>query len=294
MIGPFGALQDGGIRANNPTDAALWELNCIWPESNGPNLVLSIGTGHQNPVQHDTGSYRGIWLDGFIPRILRAFLSSPSLDADSSWMALWNRLDDNTRERFHRLSCEFDGEIPALDDSAQIPRLIQMAHSTMLDFEVLKRSLWASRFFFELDAKPQRIRGYYVCRGTIFCRFRDCRAVIGALRRRFRSPKIIMENRIMLDLNDDTLFCQRCGYFKGTVVFEVSHLGQTVSLGLKFDNERHSHLASFPKPMEWFLARQFKDGQWHQWQPPTVCCETQLKRPRRGFARSTNKRPRLR
>ncbi|KAJ9493556.1 hypothetical protein H2202_010972 [Exophiala xenobiotica] len=137
-IAPFGALQDGGIRANNPTDAALWELNCIWPESNGPHLVLSVGTGCQKPVSHELGPYRGVWLDGFIPRILRAFLSSPSLDAESSWMALWNRLDANTREHYHRLSCEFDGELPDLDDSSQIPRLIHMTKSSTVDYDTLK------------------------------------------------------------------------------------------------------------------------------------------------------------
>ncbi|KAK5188064.1 hypothetical protein LTR92_011765 [Exophiala xenobiotica] len=145
-IAPFGALQDGGISANKPTDAALWELNCIWPETNGPHLVLSVGTGCQKSLSHELGPYRGVWLDGFIPRILRAFLSSPSLDAESSWMALWNRLDANTRERYHRLSCEFNGELSDLDDSSQIPRLIHMTKSSTVDYDTLKCKLWASRF----------------------------------------------------------------------------------------------------------------------------------------------------
>src|SRR3954470_21120211 len=87
----FGAQQDGGMRANNPTEAALWELGCVWPDHPNPHLVLSVGTGYQNLSVNELGPYRGIWLDGFLLRILRAFLSSPSLDGESSWSALLNR-----------------------------------------------------------------------------------------------------------------------------------------------------------------------------------------------------------
>ncbi|KIW24829.1 uncharacterized protein PV07_10519 [Cladophialophora immunda] len=145
VIKHFGALQDGGITDNNPTEKALWELGCIWPD----------------PLDHDSELYRGIWLDGFVPRILRAFLSSPSLDADNSWAALSNRLHDDVRERFHRLTLEFADELPELDDTSQIPRLIQIATHSPLDLDEEKRKLWASRFFFELHSKPERVCDYY-------------------------------------------------------------------------------------------------------------------------------------
>ena len=145
----FGALQDGGIRLNNPSPAALWELCCIWPEHTLPHLFLSVGTGYQKPTAHELGPYRGIWLDGFVPRILRAFLSSPSLDAENSWLALENGLDDGSKERFFRLTLEFEGKLAALDDVSQIPLLLQVASDTCLNFDEIGRALWASRFFFE-------------------------------------------------------------------------------------------------------------------------------------------------
>ena len=256
-------------------------------------MVLSVGTGCQKPVSHELGPYRGIWLDGFIPRILRAFLSSPSLDAESSWMALWNRLDANTRERYHRLSCEFAGELPDLDDSSQIPRLIHMTKGSTVDYDALKCKLWASRFFFELRSRPQRVHGYYICQGTILCRSRDCRPVIEAICRCFDLPKIVMENKPIIDLTDGTCFCERCGYFQKEVAFEVSHLGHAASLCLEFDDSRQSPLASFPKPMAWFLARQLRHGKLFQWKPRSPCCARRPKMERASSSRGNAKRRKL-
>jgi hypothetical protein len=105
---------------SNPTKEALWELSCIWSKSS-PHLVLSIGTGYRQPVLYDFGLYRGTWEDGFALRILRAFLSSPSLDGEISWESLLNRLDDVTKAKCHRLTHGLQGELPVLDNNSQIP-----------------------------------------------------------------------------------------------------------------------------------------------------------------------------
>lgn len=112
----FGLLQDGGLRANNPIEAGLWELSSIWPGHARPGLVLSVGTGYQGSPAHELGSGRGFWADSFMPRIVRAFLSSPCLHGQNSWKSLLNRVDEAARDDFFRLNLEFDEEEPALDD----------------------------------------------------------------------------------------------------------------------------------------------------------------------------------
>ncbi|KAK5086203.1 hypothetical protein LTR70_007448 [Exophiala xenobiotica] len=59
----FGLLQDGGLRANNPIEAGLWELGSIWPGHARPGLVLSVGTGYQGSPAHELGGGQGVTSD---------------------------------------------------------------------------------------------------------------------------------------------------------------------------------------------------------------------------------------
>jgi hypothetical protein len=276
----FGALQDGGITDNNPTEKALWELGCIWPDHIWPHFVLSVGTGHQRASSHDSSRYRGILLDGFLPRILRAFLSSPSLDAENSWTALSNRLPHLVKDRFTRLTVEFTDELPQLDNASQIPRLMQIASESPLDLDRQKRKLWASRFFFELQSRPEKVRDYYVCRGTVLCRFSDSRSLLAAIRRYCARPLIVLENKALIRLTDENCLCQRCGNFRREVIFEVPQLGHQVAMSLEFGGTKRNYLASFPKSIEWFVARQYKNNRWFQWSDTSSCCEERSKRKR--------------
>jgi hypothetical protein len=295
VIQHFGALQDGGLSDNNPTEKALWEMVCIWPEYAWPHFVLSLGTGYQKPFSGDAGVYRGIWQDGFVPRIIRAFLSSPALDAENSWMALSNRLPSGIRERFHRLTVEFADELPQLDDTSQIPRLIEAASFSHRDLDDERRKLWASRFFFELRSEPQRVRDYYVCRGTILCRFRDSRNLLQAIRQYCTSPQIVVENKTLIDLvEEDGYLCQACGYLSKEVTFEVPQLGYQVTMSLEYDRDKRNYLASFPKSMEWFIERQWKNDCWIQWQGRSACCERKRKRRSLGSGPRDSKRRKIR
>lgn len=267
-------------------------MACVWPEYAWPHFVLSVGTGHQKPFNPDSGLYRGIWLDGFVPRILRAFLSSPSLDAENSWMALSNRLPHVVRERFHRLTVEFADELPELDDTSQIPRLIQAASSSHCDLDEVKRKLWASRLFFELCSTPERVRDYYVCRGTILCRFRDSRELLRAIRRYSIFPQIVLENKALVNLVEDGHICGECGYLSKEVTFEVPELGYQVAMELEYGKGKRNYLASFPKSIEWFVERQWKEGRWIQWQGGSACCEGRTKRRMAHQLRENAKRRR--
>ena len=290
----FGAQQDGGMRANNPTEAALWELGCVWPDHPSPHLVLSVGTGYQNLAVNELGPYRGFWVDGFLLRILRAFLSSPSLDGESSWSALLNRLDDSGREKFFRLTFEFEGPAAPLDDAARIPLLKQMADNSRLNLDQLTRALWASRFFFELVSEPEYLQGHYVCRGVVLCRFHDVRPLVGAICRAYTSPRVTMDNLMLFSLMKDDGFCKKCGYFEKDITFQVRQLNDVIGLSLTFDKAKRSHLASFPKPVEWFLQRQWKHGCWRQWGKASKCCGNRLKRHRAASSDCGSKRRKTR
>ena len=292
MIKHFGALQDGGITDNNPTEKALWELVCIWPDHVWPHFVISVGTGHQKTLASDTG-YRGTWSDGFAFRILRAFLSSPAMNAENSWTALSNRLPDDIKERFHRLTHEFADGLPELDDTLKIPQLIQQVSESHLDLDEEKRKLWASRFFFELESSPQRVRDYFICHGTILCRFRDSRSLLDAVSRYCDFPRIVVENKILTALLDESCVCKGCGYFRKPVTFEVPLLNHLVAMSLEFTPDKRSFLASFPKPMQWFVDRQWKNDCWIRWPATSPCCESQSKRKRLGPARNDTKRRRV-
>ena len=159
MVQGFGLLQDGGLRANNPIEAGLWELDSIWPGHARPGLVLSVGTGYQGSPAHELGGRRGFWFDSFMPRIIRVFLSSPCLHGQNSWIPLLNRVDKAGQVDFFRLNLEFDEQEPALDDVAQLPWLCELTMNTTLNLIPYRNAIWASAFLFELIERPLLSRG---------------------------------------------------------------------------------------------------------------------------------------
>ena len=51
-ISQLGEYQDGGVNHhNNPINITLWESGYVWPSLARPNVVLSLGIGHEEPRQ---------------------------------------------------------------------------------------------------------------------------------------------------------------------------------------------------------------------------------------------------
>lgn len=292
VIKPFGPMHDGGMRANNPTEPTLWELTCIWPDHPHPHLVLSVGTGYRETSADDTKSDRGIVHDGFIARGVRAFLSSPCLDGERAWLNILNRLDDSDRSRYFRLRYRFQSEPAALDDAPRIPSLGQMVSEFPLDLGKELKALWASRFFFELLAEPEYSRGQYLCRAMILCRFADARPLILAMRQVSFSPRLLMGNLVITDFGNKDHCCAKCGYFQREIGFEVRQLDSVVTMSLAFDRGERSPLASFPKPVNWFVEQQSKSGRWRRWRNTSICCGEMHKRRPPSSTRGRVKRRR--
>lgn len=281
------------MRANNPTDAALLEVNCIWPDHHRPHLVLSVGTGYHETSANDTKFDQEILDDGFVARILRAFLSSPCLDGERAWLNILNRLDESDRSRYFRLRYRFQSDPVALDDAPQIFSLGQMVSEFPLDLEKEVKALWASRFFFELLAEPEYSRGQYLCRAMILCRFADARPLIRAMRHEYFSPRLVMGTLVTTDFSNEDHCCVKCGYFQREIGFEVRQLDSAITTSLVFDKGERSPLASFPKPVNWFIEQQSKSGRWRRWKNTSTCCGEMRKRHPPLSTRGPVKRQRI-
>ncbi|MCJ1473164.1 hypothetical protein MMC13_001815 [Lambiella insularis] len=156
-ISNVGTFQDGGLKHNNPVNLALWESRQIWPSISQPDLVLSLGTGTEIPKSPSAPHFRHVFRDGFLPRIYRSFMSS--LDGQNTWRDFVNHLDDESRRDYIRLNISLPTELLALDDESQMERLRQSVHLQFpLEQDDLETAfaIMVSRFFFELDAIPER------------------------------------------------------------------------------------------------------------------------------------------
>jgi len=264
-------MHDGGMRANNPIEAGLWELGSIWPGHTRPGLVVSVGTGFQDSPIHELDGDRGIWYDRFALRIFRAFLSSPCLHGQNSWKALLNRVEEHSRDDFLRLNLEFVGKESALDDTEEISYLCQLAMEYKVDFKVYRDPIWASAFFYELVEEPQLFRGYFTCRGMIYCKFNDARPLLQAIRRAYLQPKIMIDDNVVADFGADRDYCSGCGLFQQRTQFEVRDLTTSVNLTLAFERGRRRHISSFPNTLQWIVDKQSKHGQFKSWHTMAKC-----------------------
>ena len=267
----FGLLQDGGLRANNPIEAGLWELNSIWPGHARPGLVLSVGTGYQGSPAHELRTDQGFWFNSCMPRIVRAFLSSPCLHGQNSWTSLLNRVDEVSRDDFFRLNLEFEGAEPALDDVAQIPWLCDLTMTCAVDLTPYRNAIWASAFFYELVERPTLLRGYYTCHGIIYCGFQDARPLLQAIRRAYPGTKVMLDDKVLSNFGCDGDHCASCGFFHQRIEFEVRHLDTTVNLTLAFTKEMRRHCSSFPNTIQWIMDKQNRHGQLRSWHSVGSC-----------------------
>lgn len=276
-------LQDGGLRANNPIEAGLWELDSIWPGHARPGLVLSIGTGCQGAPAHELGhDDRGFWWNRFMPRIVRAFLSSPCLHGQNSWTALLNRLDPGTRDDFFRPNLEFDGEEPALDDVTQVPWLCDLAGAYTLKLEAYRDPIWASAFLYELVEPPTFDHGHYTCQGIIYCSFADARPLLHAIRRAYTRPEIMLDSKTLSRLDVDDVYCPGCDFFQLRTSFEVRHLDANIDLRIAFQDGARRHISTFPNTMQWIVDQQTRDGRLGSWYSVAHCLCSRPTRKRRA------------
>jgi hypothetical protein len=71
------------VRANNPLAIVLKESAIIWPLRGTYDLVVLVGIGLSSSEAKAQDTPMGsILKDGVVPRIIRAAMSSPSMDSE--------------------------------------------------------------------------------------------------------------------------------------------------------------------------------------------------------------------
>lgn len=263
------------MRANNPSAAAKAELACIWPETPKPHVLVSVGTGFPSQSPTDMGAPRGLIWDGFISRVFRGFMSSPFVDSDNGWLSVIDRLSREEKQRHIRLSFEFVGDAPALDDAPAMTLLERQSNACRKDYSAVVRLLWASRFFIEFQSEPVYYLGEYHCKATILFRGDDIRPLVALMCQTYQFPQIKAGNRVVSRLHRYDGVCVTCGRFQQQLDFSVRRLDENISLILAYESALTAPIQGHNKPVHWFLQRQMLNGHLRRWPSGSLCCQNQ-------------------
>ena len=175
-MGKIETFQDGGLHHNCPSAIAEWETRFIWPSKpDDPDFALSLGTGTLSEEGVGTGiqSEDGVSITNrFLLRVWNSW--KQWLNAEEGYTRYINSVPQKSRPRYHRLSINFDGNEPGLDDALKIPDMKKSVTRTIKLEEgritAVVDAIIASMFYFELDGLPNLEAGRFQCSGYIYCR----------------------------------------------------------------------------------------------------------------------------
>tara|TARA_R110002003_G_scaffold3241_3_gene24948 strand:+ start:6705 stop:7199 length:495 start_codon:yes stop_codon:yes gene_type:complete len=157
-INDVGTFQDAGPLENDPLLWALAEATALFLHAGQPDFVVSLGTGEPGPRNYDvsTSDCRSVRKNGMLCRI-RDLLLEKTRDRAVQRACKSVALAGKVLHRIHRLSVDFDGPEPRLDDTSMIPELTlksQTDPSLTATIDIVARRMVASLFYFELDDGP--------------------------------------------------------------------------------------------------------------------------------------------
>ncbi|KAM0347532.1 hypothetical protein ACHAP4_011332 [Fusarium culmorum] len=166
-------FQDGGLTFNNPASIAINEVAALFPDAPEPSIVVSLGTGSSEELQHSKHRFQPRWVATFPARLVRAFFKQA--DCNRAWKQVVSQRREGQRGTFVRLDVKFNGRQPSLDDTSRLKDIAETARVSALEsleIRQLARCVRAEMFFFELDPArpPQWVNGGYECFGRIACR----------------------------------------------------------------------------------------------------------------------------
>ncbi|KAM0209837.1 hypothetical protein ACHAQD_011014 [Fusarium lateritium] len=166
-------FQDGGLTFNNPASIAVKEVAALFPDAPEPSIVVSLGTGSSQELEHDKHCFQPRWVATFPARLVRAFFKQA--DCNRAWKQVVSQRREGQRGKFVRLDVKFSGRQPSLDDTSRLKDVADTARVSALEspeIRQLAQCIRAEMFFFELDtARPPRwVNGGYDFFGRIACR----------------------------------------------------------------------------------------------------------------------------
>lgn len=199
-------------------------------------------------------NFRHVLRDEFIPRLYRSFLSS--LDGESTWRELMNRLDKRSRGDYFRLNISFPGQEPAIDDIDCMNGLWTSVHlrpRIFQDSKSIVSALLASTFFFELITIPLFDSRMFHCQGIIRCRLQGD-VIVQALARIHSSDLSFVTDLGTLGLlNPKKDVCRLCHRYCKQVDFYIRHPSDSIVVYLQSDPHKRRKLGGFPQTMDWFV-----------------------------------------
>lgn len=131
----------------------MWKSYQIWSSVVQSDIVISLEIKiEKNCTSLRASNFRHVLRDEFISQLYRSFLSS--LDDESTWWELMNRLNERSWEDYFRLNISFSSQEPAIDDIDCMNNLRASVHlrSRMFqDNRSIVSTLLTFTFFFELS-----------------------------------------------------------------------------------------------------------------------------------------------
>ncbi|KPA36561.1 patatin phospholipase [Fusarium langsethiae] len=109
-------FQDGGLTFNNPASIAIKEVAALFPDAPEPSIVVSLGTGSSQELQHDKHCSQPRWVATFPARLVRAFFKQA--DCNRAWKQVVSQRREGQRGKFVRLDVKFNDRQPSLDDTS--------------------------------------------------------------------------------------------------------------------------------------------------------------------------------
>ncbi|EXA28741.1 hypothetical protein FOVG_19666 [Fusarium oxysporum f. sp. pisi HDV247] len=190
----LGTFQDAGVLANNPLMIALAEF-AAWNGNAQPDLVLNVGTGTSpNAPLRDEES--GFITDSWILRLKRAYMSI--MQGQRIW-------DDATSANLnagrncgrYRLDLTITNP-PAIDDTTSMPVLVSMVYRDDILLGAVPEiayHLFATLFYFELTALPQKSGSNLYVKGSILCTRKGRDAALPKIAKKLRRSKVYINGK---------------------------------------------------------------------------------------------------
>lgn len=241
----------------------------------------------------------GLWRDSFVERAIRAFLSSPAVDARRGWQDARDSVPEAVKKDTFRLDHAIAGTLPELDDARALDKLGEFEYRIP---DELTRAWLAKSFFFELDEEPTLANGSYDCRGSILCCKYDAPGIIQQIVASIPGARFALSEGRNVGAVDGEDGCSVCGYYRKCVFFQVPSIHESVQLGVN-GATGFCALGGFPTTLQGLLEAQQADFPFgradhrsDQWPPSRrcYCTGTGKKRSRASVGPETvSKRQRL-
>ncbi|OBS20631.1 hypothetical protein FPOA_06979 [Fusarium poae] len=197
----LGTFQDAGVVANNPLILALAEFAAMSGNAQ-PDLVLNIGTGTSPDVPLEDQQPRFI-RDNWLVRLKRGYMSQ--MQGKKTWddaASISSRAGKNGGR--YRLDLTITHP-PSIDDTASMPMLTSMVYRDSMLLQAvpdIAYHLFATLFYFELDALPQKAGSNFHISGYIFCTRKGRDRALPKIVKRLRKSTVYINGRSTLPVVD--------------------------------------------------------------------------------------------